>query len=253
MPLTDSRDPGPISPEATARELMTVVAHDLRNYVTPLQGRLDLMRRRALREGHRDYLRDTQDARRKIERLLRLVDDLLDLSRLERGILNLRRQSVDVAAVACEAVEAFMGEERPIALVAAKEVLAYADPERLQQAIENLVANAMRYSPPGAPVRVEVSSYVQNDQPWVLVRVSDEGPGIDPTQLPRLFESFSAGANSTGLGLGLYLVRGIVTAHGGTVSVHSVPGKGSTFLLTWPVHPLEDLPHAPTFGANNAA
>jgi two-component system OmpR family sensor kinase len=253
MPLTDSREPGPISPEATARELITVVAHDLRNYVTPLKGRLDLMRRRALREGHSDYLRDTQDAGRRIERLLRLVDDLLDVSRLERGILNLRPLRLDVAAVACEAAEAFMGEESPIELVATQEVMAYADPERLQQAIENLVANAVRYSPPGAPVRVEVSSYVQNDQPWVLVRVSDEGPGIEPTRLPRLFECFSAGADSTGLGLGLYLVRGIANAHGGTVSVHSVPGKGSTFLLTWPMHPLEELQHAPTHGAHNAA
>lgn len=253
MQLSHSCEPGLSKPEATARELITVVAHDLRNYVTPLRGRLDLMRRRALRDGRHDYLRDAQDAASKLERLQRLIDDLLDVSRLERGMLELRRQRVDVAAVACDAVEAFMGDETSIELVAAKEVMAYADTARLQQAIENLIANAMHYSPPGGRVKVEVSTSLQNEEQWVHVRVSDEGPGIDPTQRARLFQCFAAGANSAGLGLGLYLVRGIVNAHGGTVSVHSVAGEGSSFLLNWPVHPLEDLQHAPRCTASSAA
>jgi two-component system OmpR family sensor kinase len=208
--------------------------------MTPIKGRLDLMRRRALREGRADYLHDSEHAVRNLDRLHRLIDDLLDASRLERGLVRLEPRPTDVVAVVRDAVDAFMNEETTIEVVAARQVFAYADPDRLQQAVGNLLANAVRYSPPGSTVRVEVSSYARDLDQWIQVRVIDCGAGIHPALLPRIFDCFSAGQDSSGLGLGLFLVRGIANAHGGIVSVDSVPGQGSTFVLTWPAHAAED-------------
>jgi signal transduction histidine kinase len=229
--MTATLDPaGPVA----ARELLMVAAHDIRNYLTPVHGRLDLMRRRALREGRADYLQDSEQATRSLDRLRRLVDDLLDVSRLERGLFQVEPRHVDVAGVVWDAAEGFASSEIAIEMTGDKELMASADPDRLEQAVGNLLANAVRHSPEDGVVHIEVYTTELGGQRWVTVRVSDQGPGISPAQRTRLFKCFSSGPGSVGLGLGLYLAHGIATAHGGTLTLDSVVGEGATFLLSWP-------------------
>jgi two-component system OmpR family sensor kinase len=230
-----------VEERATAQELLTVLAHDLRNHLTPLQGRLDLIRRRALREGRGEYLHDSELAVRTVDRLRRLIDDLLDVSRLERGLFFVNRRPVDVAAVVRATADAFAGGEATIELALTGELCAYADPDRLQQALENLLANAVGHSPAGGVVRVEVCETTREGEPdpWIQVRVTDHGPGVPPALLPRIFECFSTGPGSVGLGLGLYLARRIAFAHGGTLAVESEYGQGASFVLAWPANALE--------------
>ncbi len=117
-----------------------------------------------------------------------------------------------------------------------------ADQARIGQALENLISNALRHSPKGAPVEVEVTSEMRTngdstgsaEREWAIINVHDEGPGVPPELMPKLFSRFSPGPNSTGLGLGLYLARSIAEAHGGTLTVESSPGKGTTFCMAFP-------------------
>jgi signal transduction histidine kinase len=109
-----------------------------------------------------------------------------------------------------------------------------ADPDRLKQALENLIANALRHSPKGVPVDVELAGERRDDGAWAVVSVKDEGPGIATELMPRLFTRFASGPDSTGLGLGLYLARSIAEAHGGALTVTSSPGQGTTFQLALP-------------------
>jgi signal transduction histidine kinase len=117
-----------------------------------------------------------------------------------------------------------------------------ADPDRLRQVLANLVANAVRYSPPGAPVLVEVGREPGAEAERALVTVADQGPGIPADLLPRLFERFAPGPGSNGLGLGLYLANRIAAAHGGSLTVDTALGKGTRFRLALP---LPNRPAAP--------
>ena len=217
-------------------ELVTVLAHDLRNYLTALDGHVTLLRRRAERERRPRDLENATAASRVVERLTRLVVDLLDTARLEQGLFAVEPQPVDLVALAAEAAEIFATETTAIEVWAPDELVVGADPDRLRQALANLLANAVRYSPAGAPVVVEVAREERADGPWACVSVRDRGPGIPPDLLPRLFTRFAAGrGREAGLGLGLYLARGIATAHGGTLAVESSPGAGARFDLALPI------------------
>jgi signal transduction histidine kinase len=115
-----------------------------------------------------------------------------------------------------------------------------ADPQRLRQVIENLVTNAIRHSPKGAPVEIDLGSEKRDEdgggeREWAIVTITDQRPGIAPDLLPRLFTRFAPGPGSTGLGLGLFLSRSIAEAHGGTLTVHSAPGEGTSFRLALPM------------------
>jgi signal transduction histidine kinase len=109
-----------------------------------------------------------------------------------------------------------------------------ADSERLRQVLENLVTNAIKHSPAGEPVMVELAIENRIDGKWANVTVADRGPGVPVDQLPTLFTRFAAGAGSTGLGLGLYLAARIAAAHGGSLDVNSTPGAGARFTLALP-------------------
>ncbi len=113
-------------------------------------------------------------------------------------------------------------------------LVAEADANRLRQVLENLLSNALRHSPEGMPVIVEVTTQQRKDTTWAVITVQDAGPGIAPDLLPRLFTRFASEGNTKGLGLGLYLARGIAVAHGGTLTVDSTPGKGASFRLELP-------------------
>ena len=218
--------------QLVAEELVTMLAHDLGNYLTPLIGRVDLMRRRAEREARPTDVRDTELLAGGIARLQRMIADLLDVGRLEHGIMRLAWQPVNLTAVVQGMVDLLQGPGRVIETGAPAEVMVVADLNRIQQLLENVVTNAQKHSPAGVPVVIEVT---QPEDEWVSVKVRDSGPGIAPELLPHLFTRFAAGPQSTGLGLGLFLAHSIAVAHGGTLTVELALGSGSTFELRLPV------------------
>lgn len=220
---------------AAADELITIFAHDMGNHLFPLRARVELLHRRAVRANAVDDVRDAESALRSVEALARLTMDLLDVSRLEQGLFSLRLQPVDLMRVVREVAAAATVPGHEVQVRGPEELVLIGDPERLRQALSNLVANAVRHSPKGLPVVVNVERRDSNDGQQVLLSVADQGPGVPPHLMPRLFERFARGSTSIGLGLGLFLTREIVVAHGGTIEVHSSPGQGARFELRLPL------------------
>jgi signal transduction histidine kinase len=217
---------------AAAEELITILAHDFRNFMTPLRGRLELLGRRARRDGHAHYVRDADELVGTLDRLDRLVRDLLDTARLEQGLFNLMQRPVDLVELVAATVGDFApGENSVHVRTKADEIVVSADPSRIRQAVENLLSNALKVQPENAPVVVELEVC----EAWAVVAIEDRGPGIAPEILPTLFQRFASGSGSVGLGLGLYLARGIAEAHGGSVEVDSRVGRGARFTLRLPL------------------
>jgi signal transduction histidine kinase len=215
-----------------AEELITILAHDFRNFLTPLRGRLGLIGRRATREGQERYLHDAQELIGTVDRLDRLVRDLLDTARLEQGLFELNREPVDLVELARVTAADFASTPGAVEVRAPMdELVVCADASRLRQVVENLLSNALKVQPEGEPVVIELGTR----DAWALVSVVDRGPGLAADIIPHLFQRFAAGAGSVGLGLGLYLARGIVEAHGGGLEVDSQPGQGARFTLRVPL------------------
>lgn len=225
---------------AVAEELVTALAHDLRNFVSPISARVQLIQRRAAQDRREMDVRDADVALKGLRRLTQLISDLLDVARIDQGMFRLDLQSVDLASLVSETASALTTPTHEVRVVVADQVVVNADPSRLAQCLENLVSNAIRHSPRGSPVVVLVNKKSVEDGEVGTVEVVDEGPGVPAEILPRLFERFSAGEDSGGLGLGLYLARRIAVAHGGDVSVESSPGKGARFHLELPAHRGDD-------------
>jgi signal transduction histidine kinase len=217
-----------------AEQLVTVLAHDLGNHLTPLIGRTFMLQSRAANEGRTADVHEAELIAHGLERLRRLIVDLLDVGRLEQGIFTLDPVTADLAALARESAALLHTPTHQIEVQAPDELLATIDPDRVRQALENLLANALKYTPDGMPIRIRVTSETRPDGVWALLAVCDEGPGIPEELRPHLFERFVQGSRSHGLGLGLYLARGIAEAHGGTITVESTPGHGAIFCLAFP-------------------
>ncbi|ROS38512.1 sensor histidine kinase [Amycolatopsis thermoflava] len=219
------------------RSFVADASHELRTPLTTMHGWIDLYVQGGLRD--RDEL-DHAMARMQAEvgRMRLLVDELALLARLDAA-QPLNRAPVDVVTLAREVVDdaRIVSGDRKITLDGAAEAVVDGDGPRIQQVLRNLVGNAVQHTRPGTPVTVTVSSRDRD----VLVAVRDEGDGIAPEHLPHVFERFYRadpsrsrdGGGSSGLGLAI--VEGIVTAHGGTVDVTSTPGQGTTVRVTFPV------------------
>jgi signal transduction histidine kinase len=167
-------------------------------------------------------------------RLVRLVNDLLDVARIDRGVFEFRPELVDVRALVSDVVGVLESPQHPIQLRVedGERILVPADPARLRQCLENLIANATQQSPAATPVSIFLRRARGPEQePRVTIEVVDEGPGIPPDFLPHLFERFSTRERG-GLGLGLYIAKRIAMAHGGDLTVASQPGKGARFILS---------------------
>jgi PAS domain S-box-containing protein len=215
-------------------EFLAVLAHELRNPMTPLLTCLELMRSGDPEPGSLDRWREIME--RQVRNLSRLTDDLLDVSRVTRGKIDLQRQRVDVATIVDRAIEIVrpLLQSRSIGLDVAVErgLTLDADPLRLEQILANLLHNAAKYTPDGGRVRLSGT----RDGRMVSIRVEDNGVGIDADLLPRLFDLFMQGNRASGgLGIGLTLVRRLVELHGGKVRATSGgPGTGSQFEVRLP-------------------
>jgi PAS domain S-box-containing protein len=218
-------------------EFLALLSHELRNPLTPILTSARLLERQVDAEGRQDV----DVIVRQVKHLVRLVDDLLDLSRVARGTVTLSKTRLDLATVVSRAVEATspLFEERSHRLDVSMPVTGLeieGDEVRLTQVVDNLLTNAARYTPPGGVVTVTGAREDDN----VVLRVRDTGVGIDAALLPDLFGAFVQGARGPdradgGLGIGLSLVRTLTELHGGTATAHSDgPGKGSEFSIRLP-------------------
>jgi len=227
-------------------EFIAVLSHELRNPLAPLRSAVELMRT-GRDPGQRGEILAMMD--RQVAHLVRLVDDLLEVSRISRGIVELKREPVRVQEVLRAAIET----SEPLLREAGHELeteLSHeplwvnGDAVRLTQCFANLLNNAARYTAPGGRVGVRATRVPTGD---IQVSVSDTGAGFSPEERRALFEMFSRGEGSLGLGIGLSLVRALVEMHGGSVEAHSQgPGRGSEFVVTLPPgQPVEATAAAP--------
>jgi two-component system OmpR family sensor kinase len=219
-----------------AEEILTVMAHDLGNLLTPLKARVELLERRARREGQNTYERELLLINQSVTRLKWLATDLLDVARLRQGLFTLRHHTFDLVEVLRDMVPIWSTLQHPIDLHAPDQVMLMADQQRIQQAIENLLSNATTHADPGTAVQVIVNKEQSSDGAWVQVTISSQGPPIPPDLLASLFLPFAKGAQSTGMGLGLYLAERIAHAHHGSLTVRTEAEPTRThFVLSWPL------------------
>ena len=219
--------------ERRRADLAAMVVHDLKTPLTGLLGYLRLLETRgeaATPEQRAEYLRAMDGQGRRV---LGMVEDLLESSRLERGTQALERRPVDLVALARQAgadLDGRAGRRVEVEGVQLGEV--YGDPGAVEQVLRNLVENAVAWSPPGGTVTVRVDDRSSE----VLVGVRDQGPGVAAADAGSIFDRFQrarAGARDS-VGLGLYLVKNLVQAHGGRVWCECTPGPGATFCFTLP-------------------
>jgi len=228
--------------EQRRRRLFAGIAHELRTPLAVIQGTLEGMLDRVI-EPTPERIAGLHS---QAVLLKRLITDLRDLSLAQVGQLRLHRRTIDVAGVVRETLEALapLAGERTVALrveVPAHLPPVHADPDRLRQVVQNLVENALRHTPAGGEVRITLQA---GNGDGVYMVVADTGSGIRAEDLPHVFEHFyradaSRARSSGGTGMGLAIVKSLVEAHGGRVSVESAPGAGSTFTVTLPRAPQE--------------
>jgi len=223
--------------KAAAEEIVTVLAHDLRNYVAPIASRLYLLHNRAEAKGDADECEHVEAALRAVARLNALIANLLDVTRLDRGLFTLDLEPVDLVALAKGSAGALSTPDHDILVRASQTMVVAADASRLRQCVDNLLANAINHSPRGAPVNIFIGSFELDSGTFGQLEVIDEGPGIAPDMLQQIFEPFVTGRPlHDGLGLGLYIARRVATAHGGELLADSPPEKGSRFVLRIPTY-----------------
>ncbi len=218
--------------ERSGSELVSTVAHELRSPLTSVKGFTATLLAKWDRFTDEQKKLMLQTVNADADRVTRLISELLDVSRIESGRLELRRQVVDVPAAVEKAIAGRVaaGEPRERFRVAVTGGLPemWLDPDKLDQVIGNLVENALRH---GAGT-VTVTVGPRDD--GVEVQVTDEGPGIAPEATTRIFNKFWRGSRRGGTGLGLYIARGIVEAHGGSIDAGQAPGGGALFRVVLP-------------------
>jgi hypothetical protein len=221
--------------EARTVELIATVSHEIRSPLTTIKGFTKTLLDRWDRlsdETKQDMLRAiNSDA----DRVTRLLTELLDVSRLEAGKLTLHLRPVDIRELAEQSVEELAGrsEHHMVRLEAGQSVTVYGDPDKMRQVLTNFIENALKYTPGGT-----VTVTCTREAVWGRVAVSDEGDGIPARRHAGLFEKFTreeVPGSPSGTGLGLYICKGLVEAHGGEIGMESQEGAGSTFWFRIPL------------------
>jgi PAS domain S-box-containing protein len=252
-----------VSADRRKDQFLAMLAHELRNPLAPIRNSVELMRQAENLDPSFQASREMVE--RQVKHLARLVDDLLDVSRITHGNIRLRKEGVDLGVILERAIEANrpLIETRNHTLkveLPPEPVRMDADPTRLEQIFSNLLNNAAKYTMPGG--HIGLSAVLEGDE--AVVRVRDTGIGVPPDVLGRVFEPFvqsdgSLARSEGGLGIGLTLVRSLVEMHGGSVEAHSAGlGQGSEFVVHLPARaaipserpgaPLEPHPTAPARG-----
>ena len=224
--------------ERMKQEFVSIVSHDLKTPIMSIQAALHMMANGTLGEVNQRGERVLKASQEDALRLIRLINDLLDVARIEAGRVDLEYSNVELSSILDRAVGAVLGiaNEKRIEIVSEPTAIRLrADEERLVQVMVNLLSNSIKYSPPGSTVKITASS---NDS-FVEVRVTDQGCGIAPEAQRRIFERFELSDSSDrkekgGTGLGLAICKLIIEAHGGSIGVESEAGKGSSFWITVP-------------------
>jgi signal transduction histidine kinase len=229
--------------EAARRDLIVAVSHDLRTPLAALRAMIE-----AMADGMIDdpatSARYLATMRSQIKLLSSLIDDLFELSQLDAGALRIERERIAPGDLASDTIEAF----RPQAAARGVELRATiapdappvsVAPQKIERVLANLMSNAIRHTPPGGMITISVRPQPA-DADYVEFAVGDTGEGIDPQDLPHIFERFYRGEKSRsratgGAGLGLAIARGIVEAHGGTIQIASIPGEGTCVTFRVPI------------------
>ncbi|MFG3498459.1 ATP-binding protein [Streptomyces sp. NPDC047928] len=225
--------------ERSHAELIATVAHELRSPLTSVKGFTAtlLAKWERFTDDQKRLMLETVDA--DADRVTRLITELLDISRIDSGRLEVRRQPVDIAAAVGRHIQAhtargqapdrfFVRVRRPLPDL-------WADPDKVDQVLGNLLENAVRHGEGTVTIEVAPAGADSDDEKGTAVTVSDEGPGIPAESMGRVFTRFWRGSKRGGTGLGLYIVKGIVEAHGGTITVGRSPAGGAEFRFTLPV------------------
>ena len=225
-------------------DFLSAAAHDLKTPLTTLLGTAQLLVRRQSRDPAQPAdPKLLEQIEREARRMRDLVLELLDAARVEQGGMRGPREDVDLSQLAEEVAGRLRSTRHPFEVETEGPVTVEADPVRMDQLVGNLCENAVKYSPEGGAVVVRVG----REGAEARLSVTDRGIGIQPADLPHLFERYHRGANVddrrfAGMGLGLYICRGIVEEHGGRIWVESAPGQGSTFHVALPAATASRLP-----------
>ncbi|MFJ4714645.1 ATP-binding protein [Streptomyces sp. NPDC088785] len=219
--------------ERSHAELIATVAHELRSPLTSVKGFTAtlLAKWERFTDEQKRLMLETVDA--DANRVTRLIAELLDISRIDSGRLEVRRQPVDIAAAVSRHIQAHVAAgqaaDRFLLRVTQPLPALWADPDKVDQVLSNLLENAVRHGEGTVTIDIEPAPA------GTSVTVSDEGPGIPEESMNRVFTRFWRGSKRGGTGLGLYIVKGIVEVHGGTITVGRAPGGGARFRFTLPV------------------
>jgi PAS domain S-box-containing protein len=220
-------------------EFVSVVSHELRTPLTAIRGSLGLLAGCVLGPLSEKGQRMLDIAVQNTDRLVRLINDILDIERIQSGRTTMVKVACDAAELVAQTVEvmqAIAGKAGVTLSVQPQSVRLWADPDRLIQTLTNLLSNAIKFSPPGSRVWLTV----EQQEDYVLFQVKDQGRGIPVDKLQSIFERFqqvdsSDARKKGGTGLGLTICRSIVQQHGGRIWAESTPGTGSTFFFTLPL------------------
>lgn len=216
-------------------EVLAVVSHDLRNPLAAILLNAQLAQRQ--KEPH-VVLQKMRNIEGASQRMNHIIEELVDAVRVDSGVLKLKREKIDVSPLVVETLKLFepAASEKTVKLSSQlpEHAEAFVDPDRIGRVLQNLCGNAVKFTPSGGEVTVRVEA--ANAAGWLKVSVTDTGPGMNADELPRLFEKHwqSRSAQQQGLGLGLYIAKSLVEAHGGEIHVESALGKGSTFSFSVP-------------------
>ncbi|MFE5892708.1 ATP-binding protein [Streptomyces sp. NPDC002285] len=226
--------------ERSHAELIATVAHELRSPLTSVKGFTATLLAKWARftDDQKRLMLETVDA--DADRVTRLIAELLDISRIDSGRLEVRRQPVDIGAAVGRHIQAYVAAGQPADrfLLRVEQPLPalWADPDKIDQVLSNLIENAVRHG--DGTVTIDITATAsprEGEDTGTSVTVSDEGPGIPEESMNRVFTRFWRGSKRGGTGLGLYIVKGIVEAHGGAIEVGRAPGGGAQFRFTLPV------------------